>query len=62
MCLHPRPVRLPGQKARPYLQNNQRKKDWRHGSSGRVAASKTKGPEFSPQYHKNKSVSFIDSM
>jgi hypothetical protein len=25
----------PGQKARPYFQNNQSKKDWRYGLSGR---------------------------
>jgi hypothetical protein len=27
-----------GQKVRPYLKNNQRKKGWKHGSSSRVPA------------------------
>jgi hypothetical protein len=28
-----------GQKVRPYLKNNQSKKDWKHGTHGRVTAS-----------------------
>jgi hypothetical protein len=28
----------PGQKVRPYEQNNQSKTGWRHGSGGRVSA------------------------
>jgi hypothetical protein len=39
----------PGQKARPYLQNNQRKKGWTHGSS-RILASHVQSLEFKPQY------------
>jgi hypothetical protein len=32
--------RLAGQEMRPYLQNNQSKKGWRHGSSSRCLPSK----------------------
>jgi hypothetical protein len=35
-----------GINARPYLKNNQSRKGWECGSSGRV-----QGPDFNPQYH-----------
>jgi hypothetical protein len=34
------------QKVRPYLQNNQKRKDWRRGSSSRVPASQVQSSEF----------------
>jgi hypothetical protein len=38
----------PGQKARPYPQNNQSQKDWGHGSSSRVRGSKCKALSLNP--------------
>jgi hypothetical protein len=48
----------PWQKARPYCQNNQSKKSWRHGSCGVVHVvehlpSNQWSPEFKHQYHQN---------
>jgi hypothetical protein len=40
----------PGQKARLNFQNNQGKKSWRRGLSGRVPASQADSPEFTAQY------------
>jgi hypothetical protein len=42
------------QKARPYLQNIQNKKSWRHGSSGRVPAQQVRSRELKPQYCQKK--------
>jgi hypothetical protein len=44
----------PGQKARPYFQNNQGKKGWKYGSSGRAPAYQVQTPELKPQYHRAK--------
>jgi hypothetical protein len=40
----------PGQKIRAYLQNNQIKKGWRHGTSGGVPTSQAQSSEFKPCY------------
>jgi hypothetical protein len=40
----------PGQRVRPYLQNNQSKQDWGHGSSYRAPAYQAWIPMFKPQY------------
>jgi hypothetical protein len=44
-----------GKKTRPYYQNNQSKKDCRHGSSSRVHVLQVPSPEFKPKYHQKKS-------
>jgi hypothetical protein len=41
-------------KMAPYLQNNQSKKGWRHGSNGRVTSSQDQRPEFKSQNGQNK--------
>jgi hypothetical protein len=41
----------PGINVRPYSENNESRKDWRHCSNGRVPAQQTQGPEFILQYH-----------
>jgi hypothetical protein len=43
----------PGQKARPCLQNNQGKKGWRCGSSGKVPAKQAQSPDFKLQNCQN---------
>jgi hypothetical protein len=38
----------------PHLQNNQRKMDWRCGSSNRIPALHVQSTEFKPQSHQKK--------
>jgi hypothetical protein len=40
--------------ARPHLQNNQSKMDWRHGPCGRTPALPARSPEFKPQFYQKK--------
>jgi hypothetical protein len=41
--------------SRPYPKNNESKKDWEHGSSGKhLPHNSKKGPEFKPLYHQKK--------
>jgi hypothetical protein len=44
----------PGQKVRTYLQNNQSKKSWRHGSSGRAPAYLAQSQVQTPVQEKKK--------
>jgi hypothetical protein len=45
----------PGEKGgTPYLQNNQRKMDWRCVSSSRVHALQAQSPEFKLQFHQKR--------
>jgi hypothetical protein len=46
--------RWPVQKTGPYLKNNQSKKSWRCGLSGRATAYQERSPKFKPQYHQKK--------
>jgi hypothetical protein len=39
---------------RPHLKDNQRKTDWRCGSSHRAPALQVQNPEFKPQSHRKK--------
>jgi hypothetical protein len=47
-------VSLGKQFARPHLQNNQSKMDWRHGPCGRTPALPARSPEFKPQFYQKK--------
>jgi hypothetical protein len=48
-----------GKKARPYLQNNKNKNDWRYSSSRKVPATQVRGPEFEPQYYQKQKIIII---